>query len=157
MQRPQSCGPGTVPREVREQVLDENRTMTATPPSRRKSGGEGTAYSARMGPPREELTEGQHAGVLTAPQILHFVPDRRQRMRLYYDIMWCGIRNAFGASTEKVLALNSSSANIAFVHESWERLARTELCTNCHARMDYGFQFFLGFPDSRASVLSVFR
>ncbi|HEY0191254.1 MAG TPA: hypothetical protein VGC42_09055, partial [Kofleriaceae bacterium] len=27
--------------------------------------------------PREELVPGQHAGVLTAPQILHWLPDRR--------------------------------------------------------------------------------
>jgi hypothetical protein len=65
--------------------------------------------------------------------------------------MWCGLRNSFGATTEKVLELNAAGNNF-FVHESWSKLAHTELCTNCHARLDYGFQFFLGYPDSRAST-----
>jgi hypothetical protein len=101
--------------------------------------------------PREEIRPGQHAGVLTAPQILHWLPDRRQRQRGYYEMMWCNLRNSFGATTHKVLELNANGNNF-FVHDSWERLAQTELCMNCHARLDYGSQFFLGFPDSRAST-----
>jgi hypothetical protein len=101
--------------------------------------------------PREELTSGQHAGLLTAPQILHWLPDRRQRQRGYYEMMWCNLRNSFGATTHKVLELNASGNNF-FVNDSWKRLAHTELCMNCHARLDYGSQFFLGFPDSRAST-----
>lgn len=101
--------------------------------------------------PREEIRPGQHAGVLTAPQILHWLPDRRQRQRGYYEMMWCNLRNSFGATTHKVLELNASGNNF-FVHDSWERLAHTELCMNCHARLDYGAQFFAGYPDSRAST-----
>ncbi|MEO8699414.1 MAG: hypothetical protein ABI867_05195 [Kofleriaceae bacterium] len=101
--------------------------------------------------PRPELRPGQHAGMLTAPQILHWLPDRRQRQRGYYEIMWCAMTNSFGATTKKVLELNGTG-NLAFVHDSWERLAKTPLCTNCHARLDYGFQFFLGYPDSRAGT-----
>lgn len=101
--------------------------------------------------PRQEVVPGQHAGLITAPQILHLLPDRRQRQRGFYEIMWCTNRSSFGATTEQVLSLNKSG-NLAFVHDSWERLARTPLCTNCHARLDFGFQFFLGYPDSRASV-----
>lgn len=101
--------------------------------------------------PREELTSGQHAGLLTAPQILHWLPDRRQRQRGYYEMMWCNLRNSFGATTHKVLEINSTGNNF-FVNDSWKRLAHTPLCMNCHARLDYGSQFFLGFPDSRAST-----
>ncbi|MEO7733776.1 MAG: hypothetical protein ABIY55_22620 [Kofleriaceae bacterium] len=101
--------------------------------------------------PRAELQPGQHAGVLTAPQILHWLPDRRQRQRGYYEVMWCNLRNSFGATTHKVLELNAAGNNF-FVHESWKQLAHTELCMNCHARLDYGSQFFLGYPDSRAST-----
>jgi hypothetical protein len=101
--------------------------------------------------PREEIRPGQHAGVLTAPQILHWLPDRRQRQRGYYEVMWCNLRNSFGATTHKVLEINANGNNF-FVHDSWKRLAHTELCMNCHARLDYGSQFFLGFPDSRASI-----
>ncbi len=101
--------------------------------------------------PRDEVVSGQHAGVLTAPQILHWLPDRRQRQRGYYEMMWCNLRNSFGATTHKVLELNSTGNNF-FVHDSWQRLAHTELCMNCHARLDYGSQFFLGYPDSRAGT-----
>lgn len=101
--------------------------------------------------PRDELRPGQHAGVLTAPQILHWLPDRRQRQRGYYEILWCNLRNSFGATTHAVLELNAAGNNF-FVAESWKRLAHTELCMNCHARLDYGAQFFSGYPDSRASV-----
>ncbi len=104
--------------------------------------------------PREELVPGQHAGVLTAPQILHWLPDRRQRQRGYYEMMWCNLRNSFGATTHKVLEINAAGNNF-FVAESWQRLAHTPLCMNCHARLDYGSQFFAGFPDSRASVYFV--
>jgi hypothetical protein len=101
--------------------------------------------------PRAELSPGQHAGLLTAPQILHWNPDRRQRQRGYYEMMWCNLRNAFGATTEKVLELNSTGNN-AFAHAGWQRMAHTPLCTTCHARLDYGFQFFMGYPDSRAGT-----
>jgi hypothetical protein len=101
--------------------------------------------------PRAEVRPGQHAGVLTAPQILHWLPDRRQRQRGYYEVMWCNLRNSFGATTHKVLEINAAGNNF-FVHESWKQLAHTELCMNCHARLDYGSQFFLGYPDSRAST-----
>jgi hypothetical protein len=101
--------------------------------------------------PRPEAKPGQHAGVLTAPQILHWLPDRRQRQRAYYEIMWCNLRNSFGATTQKVLELNTTGNNF-FAHDSWKQLAHTDLCTNCHARLDYGFQFFHGYPDSRAST-----
>jgi hypothetical protein len=102
--------------------------------------------------PREEVVPGQHAGLLTSPQLLYWNPDRRQRQRGFFEMMWCEGRNSFGATTKQVLALNRESANLAFVHDSWERLAKTPLCTNCHARLDYGFQFFFGYPDSRASL-----
>jgi hypothetical protein len=101
--------------------------------------------------PRAELRPGQHAGVLTAPQLLHWLPDQRQRQRAYYEVMWCNLRNSFGATTHKVLELNASGNNF-FVHDSWKRLAHTELCMDCHARLDYGSQFFNGYLDSRAST-----
>lgn len=101
--------------------------------------------------PRPEVKPGQHAGVLTTPQILHWLPDRRQRQRAYYEIMWCNLRNNFGATTQKVLEINTTGNNF-FAHDSWKQLAHTDLCTNCHARLDYGFQFFHGYPDSRAST-----
>ncbi len=99
---------------------------------------------------REELVAGQHAGVLTSHQLLNWAPDRRQRQRTFYEIMWCEGRDSFGATTEKIFEV-SENPNLAFTHDSWERLANTEVCTKCHARLDYGFQFFMGYPDGRAT------
>ena len=106
---------------------------------------------AGMWAPRPELTPGQHAGLLTSPQLLHWLPDRRQRQRGYYEVMWCNLRNSFGATTHKVLEINTTGNNF-FTHDSWQRLAHTDLCTDCHARLDYGSRFFMGYPDSRASA-----
>ena len=100
---------------------------------------------------REELIPGQHAGVLTSHQLLNWAPDRRQRQRVFFEIMWCAGRDSFGATTEKIFEV-SDNANLAFTHDSWKRLAHTETCTKCHARLDYGFQFFMGYPDGRATT-----
>jgi len=99
---------------------------------------------------REELVPGQHAGVLTSHQLLNWAPDRRQRSRLFYEVMWCEGRDSFGATTEKIFEV-ADSANLAFTHDNWNRLAHTEVCTKCHARLDYGFQYFMGYPDGRAT------
>jgi hypothetical protein len=104
--------------------------------------------------PRKELFAGQHAGLLTTPQILHALPDRRQRQRGYDELMWCAHKNSFGATTKRILDLNKNG-NLAFVHDSWQTLANTPLCTNCHARLDFGFQFFYAYPDSRASTYAI--
>tara|TARA_R110002096_G_scaffold143328_3_gene299181 strand:+ start:40191 stop:42257 length:2067 start_codon:yes stop_codon:yes gene_type:complete len=100
---------------------------------------------------REPLFPGQHAGVLTGLQLMTWAPDRRQRQRLFMEVMWCSGRDSFGATTEKIFEI-SNSPNLAFTSDSWELLANTEVCTNCHARLDYGFQFFKGYPDARAGT-----
>lgn len=101
--------------------------------------------------PRSEVATGEHAGVLTSHQLLNWSPDRRQRQRQIFEIMWCAGRNSFGATTQKIFEV-SQSANLAFVHDSWQKLAHMEFCTNCHARLDYGFQYWLGYPDARAGT-----
>lgn len=101
---------------------------------------------------RAELSAGQHAGLLTSPQLLTWLPDRRQRQRGIFEMMWCEGKSSFGATTEQVFELNEGTGNLAFVHDTWKKLAHTELCTDCHARLDYGFQFWLGYPDARAGT-----
>ena len=100
---------------------------------------------------RPAAVEGEHAGLLTSPQFLTAMPDRRQRQRAIFEVLWCGTSSAFGARTEEIFALNHTG-NLAFVHDSWKALAHKDLCTNCHARLDYGFQFWMGYPDSRAGI-----
>ncbi|MBS1117888.1 MAG: hypothetical protein H6Q90_116 [Deltaproteobacteria bacterium] len=95
--------------------------------------------------PRDALAPGQHAGIITAPQIIHFTLDRRQRMTAIYDVLWCMDPDSVGASPESLLSI--VGADLQIKSDGWEKLAARPVCTNCHARLDYGFQFFMGFPN----------
>jgi hypothetical protein len=95
--------------------------------------------------PREELSEGQHAGVLTSPLLLYNLPDRRQRMAILYDPLWCVEPDSQGATPEMLAHI--ASPNLQLDGAAWHELAARPLCTNCHARLDYGMQFFWGYPN----------
>lgn len=99
---------------------------------------------------RAEAAPGQHAGVLTAPQIMYHVFDLRQRMRIIYESMWCSGESAPGARPEDLLSLRAPT--LSTLNEGWRELAGRPICTSCHARLDYGMQFFLGYraPDGIA-------
>lgn len=98
--------------------------------------------------PRHEAEPGQHAGVLTAPHLVYATFDPRQRMRVVYASMWCTGESAPGAAPEDVLSLHTS--NLSTFNEAWQELAARPICTNCHARLDYGNQFFRGYPSPNA-------
>jgi hypothetical protein len=53
--------------------------------------------------PREELAPGQHAGVLTSPMLLYNLPDRRQRMSILYEPLWCMEPDSAGATPQMLL------------------------------------------------------
>ncbi|MBS1118477.1 MAG: hypothetical protein H6Q90_705 [Deltaproteobacteria bacterium] len=95
--------------------------------------------------PREDLAPGQNAGILTSPQIVHFNLDRRQRMTSIDDVLWCIDPDSVGASPETLLSI--VGADLQIKSEGWKDLAARPICTNCHARLDYGFQFFWGFTN----------
>ncbi|MBS1121507.1 MAG: hypothetical protein H6Q90_3735 [Deltaproteobacteria bacterium] len=95
--------------------------------------------------PREDLAPGQNAGILTSPQIVHFTLDRRQRMTAIDDVLWCIDPDSVGASPETLLSI--VGADLQIKSEGWKDLAARPICTNCHARLDYGFQFFWGFTN----------
>ena len=103
----------------------------------------------RKAEPRErrELWPGQQAGILTTPLVLTSYLDARQMMREVYTMMWCSTAESRGATAEAVLSLHT--AELSGKHAKWEELARRPVCTTCHARLDYGMQFFNGFGDSR--------
>jgi hypothetical protein len=94
---------------------------------------------------RDDLAPGQHAGVLTSPLLLYNLPDRRQRMSVLYDPLWCIDPDSIGARPETVIAIKSG--NLQFDGAGWHELAARPLCTTCHARLDYGMQFFWGYPN----------
>jgi hypothetical protein len=97
--------------------------------------------------PRDEHVAGQHAGLLTSPQVTMDMPDRRQRMNVIYDVLWCSEGNSVGATPEALLALHTGG-DLEIQSAGWKELAARPICTNCHARLDYGMQFFYGFPNA---------
>lgn len=100
--------------------------------------------------PREDLAPGQNAGLLTAAQIINFFPDRRQRMTTIYDVMYCDEPDSAGATPElvsKIAGGSQGSASFQISQDHWKELAGRPICTNCHARLDYGLQFFHGFDN----------
>lgn len=97
--------------------------------------------------PRHELAPGQHAGILSTPFIQSTWGDLRQIMREAYGMLWCAPVDSKGATVHDVLSLETAEHQGR--HENWQELARRPVCTNCHARLDFGMQFFLSLGDYR--------
>jgi len=95
--------------------------------------------------PRPESQRGQHAGVLTTPHMLLFGDTPRARMRNFYDLLWCEAPASQRVSTAQILALGVTDLRDG---AGWKQLAAMPVCTSCHARLDYGMQFFAGYPSS---------
>ncbi|HVK89324.1 MAG TPA: hypothetical protein VM513_34615 [Kofleriaceae bacterium] len=93
---------------------------------------------------RPEAVRGEHAGVLTNL----FVPQARdsQRTRLYlaYQMMWCSTDDSLRVSTAAVLELGKHIGQNLRDNVVPNELATREGCGSCHARIDYGVQFFAG-------------
>jgi hypothetical protein len=102
--------------------------------------------------PRVESQPGEHAGILTAPHLLLFGDTPRARMRNFYDLVWCEPPASQRVSTAQVLGLGVTDLRDG---AGWKQLAAMPVCTSCHARLDYGMQFFAGFPSSFVGL--VFR
>ncbi len=92
--------------------------------------------------PRFESVPGQHAGVLTAAGTHEMEAGLRGRMKWFYDALWCDEPPAGGVTTEAVLSLKGNDLRQG---DDWEALASRPICTECHARLDYGMRFFSGF------------
>jgi hypothetical protein len=102
---------------------------------------------------REDLARGQNAGILTSPQLIHYQLDRRQRMTAIYDVLWCIGADSVGATPEALLSI--VGADLQFESAGWRDLAGRPICTSCHARLDYGLQFFLGFANGNLQAYFV--
>ncbi len=92
--------------------------------------------------PRHETTPHQHAGVLTSAGALGFETGNRARLKWFYESMWCDEPPGGTVQTDAVLSL--PKGNLRHGH-GWERLAAMPVCTECHARLDYGARFFTGY------------
>jgi cytochrome c553 len=93
--------------------------------------------------PRHESFPGHHAGILTTPFMLFRVDAPRAMVRVFYELMWCQAAASANVSTETILAMKALDLRQG---EGWKELASMPVCTSCHARLDYGVQFFSGFP-----------
>jgi ketosteroid isomerase-like protein len=97
--------------------------------------------------PRYEDMPGDHAGILTAVGAMWQSGGLRPWMRTVQQSMWCAaIDNSHVDSLALFEAAVGGNANLRG-GDGWKRLANHPVCSSCHARMDYGWQFFLGYPD----------
>lgn len=103
--------------------------------------------------PREDLAPGENAGILTSPELIHYQLDRRQRMTALYDILWCDEPSSIGATPQSVLSI--AGPDLQLKSAGWRDLAARPICTGCHARLDYGMQFFWGFANGNIQAYFV--
>lgn len=99
--------------------------------------------------PRDDLIEGQHAGILTAAGLIFTSDALRGVMRDYYSHLWCARTSSSGVTTERVMNLGVVDLRVG---DGWQQLAAMDICTDCHARLDYGMQFFAGYPSSTMGI-----
>ena len=99
--------------------------------------------------PRAEAMPGQHAGILTTPSMMYASDALRGVMRNTFDYLWCSGVQSSRVATETILALKTVDLRVG---DGWKDLASMNVCTDCHARLDYGMQFFWGWPSSTAGV-----
>jgi mono/diheme cytochrome c family protein len=92
--------------------------------------------------PRPELPNGKHAGILTTPWALAAETGARARQKIWYELLWCEEPRSAHVPTSTVLGLGTADVRAG---DGWEKLAAMPVCTDCHARLDYGMQFFSGF------------
>lgn len=99
--------------------------------------------------PRYEQVPGQQAGVLSMPIMTYASDALRGVMRNYSEYLWCAGVASSRVTTESVMALKVVDLRVG---DGWRQLASMEVCTDCHARLDYGMQFFWGYPSSTMGV-----
>ena len=100
--------------------------------------------------PRREVIAGQHAGLLTSPQVLLFGDTPRARLRNVYDDMWCITPKSVNVTAQAIFDLGVTNLRDG---DGWQKLAKMPICGDCHARLDYGMQFFAGYPSSFVGVM----
>lgn len=98
---------------------------------------------------RHEQVPGHHAGILTAPALIFGSDALRGVMRNYFSYLWCARPSGSGVTTQGVLDLEVVDLRIG---DGWKQLASMNICTDCHARLDYSMQFFHGYPSSTMGV-----
>src|SRR5207244_27581 len=73
----------------------------------------------------------------------------RAMVRIFYEVLWCAGPASANVNTQAMLALRAVDLRQG---DGWKQLAAMPVCTSCHARLDYGMQFFAGFETPFHSV-----
>jgi hypothetical protein len=102
--------------------------------------------------PRHESVPGQHAGILTSPAFIFVEAGLRPVMRVAFEQLWCSTAGSTSVETSAILGLAHGATGDLRAGAGWEKLARMPICTDCHARLDFGMQFFRGYPDLRRAM-----
>jgi hypothetical protein len=71
-------------------------------------------------------------------------------MRNAFSDLWCLSPSSVDVTAEQVLGLGVTDLRAG---DGWKRLAVMPVCTDCHARLDHGMQFFTGYPSSFVGVM----
>ncbi len=95
--------------------------------------------------PRHEPRPGHHAGILSTPSVTTSSDALRGVMRNVYGYLWCVGPQSSRVTTQAVLGLGVVDLRAG---DGWQQLASMDICTDCHARLDYGMQFFGGYPNA---------
>jgi hypothetical protein len=90
---------------------------------------------------RPELHPGMHAGLLSSPQVALSGCEPRERLMAISNLIWCVKPRSVSVTADTVFRLPT---NFRAPMQGWQLLASMPVCDSCHARLDYGSQFFLG-------------
>ena len=100
--------------------------------------------------PRHRAHAGQHAGVLSTELVAFVETGMRPTLKNMFEKLWCSDASGAHVGTEAMLELATAVGDVR-AGAGWEELATKPICESCHARLDYGMQFFSGFPDVRTA------
>jgi hypothetical protein len=94
--------------------------------------------------PRPQSKPDQHAGIFTNHYTPQAVDSQRLKVSGFLDTLWCEDQDSLRVKTATVLEVADKLDGNLRSKVGWEELAARPLCTTCHARIDYGVQFFTG-------------
>jgi mono/diheme cytochrome c family protein len=139
----------TVRGENAESVYRRSRVLSGEPVDKVYDRTDWPRDGVKTPVPRFNQVPGQHAGILTTPSMIYGSDALRGVMRNYFDYLWCSTNSASRVTTAAVLGLDVVDLRVG---DGWKQLAHMNICTDCHARLDYGMQFFHGWPSSTMGI-----
>jgi hypothetical protein len=104
--------------------------------------------------PRVEPFKGAHAGLLTSLFLAYEVDSYRARAMRRSTLLWCVSPGSGHVTGQQLVALGG--ANLREL-EGWQKVAAVPACSQCHAHMDYGAQFFSSFSSAYVGTTNFHR